>query len=69
MKLGAQHRELAALPPGENPGPHWMGCVKARGSLDDKEKRQTFAPAGIRTLERPVLKLVIISTTISLLKQ
>lgn len=68
MKIGAQHGELAALPPGKNPGPHWIGWVNARGSLDGKEKRQNFAPAGIRTLECPVRNLVI-STTLSLLKQ
>jgi hypothetical protein len=68
MKMGAQHRELAALPPGKNPGPHWIEWMNARSSLDDKEKRQTFAPAGIRTVERPVLNLVIISTMLSMLK-
>jgi hypothetical protein len=68
MKMGAQHRELATLPSGKNPGPHWIGGVNARGSLDDKEKRQTFVPAGIRTLERPVRNLVI-STKPFLLKQ
>jgi len=69
MKMGAKHRDLAALPPGKNPGPHWIGWVNTRGSLDDKGKRQTFAPAGIRTLERPARNLVIISTTLFLLKQ
>lgn len=69
MKMDVQHRELAALHPGKNSGPHWIGWVNARCSLDDKEKRPTFAPAGIRTLERPVRNLVIISITLSLLKQ
>jgi hypothetical protein len=66
MKMDAQHREMATLLPGKNPGPHWI--VNARGSLDDKEKRHTFAPAGIRTLEHPVRNLVIISTMLFLLK-
>jgi hypothetical protein len=69
MKMAAQHRELAALPPGKNPGPHWIGWVNARGSLDDKEKRQIFTPAGIWNFERPARNLVIISTSLSLLKQ
>jgi len=68
MKMDAQHREIATLPPGKNPGPHWLGWVNARGSLDDKEKKQTFAPAEIRTLEHPVRNLVIISTMLYLLK-
>jgi hypothetical protein len=68
MKMGAQRRELAALRPGKNPNPHWIGWVNARSSVDDK-KRQTVAPAEIRNLERPARNLVIISTTVSPLKQ
>jgi len=66
--MDAQHREMATLPPRKNPGPHWIGWVNPRGSLDDKEKRQNFAPVGIRTLEHPVRNPVIISTMLSLLK-
>ena len=60
---------LNTLPPGKDPSPRWIGWVNARGSLDDKEKRKPVAPVGIRTLDHPAHNLVIISTTLSLLKQ